>query len=73
MIFQSNSLIYNFVKCTGGTRDEMTGSSSDDWILLALRLQPVVINPHLQRYRYFHTLYIHRSTRTRIPSPLVVS
>jgi hypothetical protein len=22
----------NFVMCRGGTRDEMTGSSSDDWI-----------------------------------------
>jgi hypothetical protein len=27
----------------GGTRDEMTGSSSDDWILLALWLQPLLI------------------------------
>jgi hypothetical protein len=25
------------------TRDEMTGSTSDDWILLALWLQPLVI------------------------------
>jgi hypothetical protein len=27
----------------GGTRDEMTGSSSVDWILLSLRLQPFLI------------------------------
>jgi hypothetical protein len=27
----------------GGTRDDMTGSSSDDWILLAVRLQPLLI------------------------------
>jgi hypothetical protein len=27
----------------GGTRDGMTGSSSDDWILLSLRLQPLLI------------------------------
>jgi hypothetical protein len=33
----------NIVTCTGGTRDEMTGSSSDGRILLVLRLQPLLI------------------------------
>jgi hypothetical protein len=29
--------------CMGGTHDKMMGSSSDDWILLSLRLQPLLI------------------------------
>jgi disulfide bond formation protein DsbB len=33
----------DIVTCAGGTCDEMTGSSLDDWILLALRLQPFII------------------------------
>jgi hypothetical protein len=33
----------SIVTCTGGSRDEMIGSSSDDWILLALLLHPLSI------------------------------
>jgi hypothetical protein len=42
------------VTCTGVTRDGMTGSSSDDWILLALWL-PLVIT--LTALSLFHTRY----------------
>jgi hypothetical protein len=31
----------HIVTCMGDTRDGMAGSSSDDWILLSLRLQPL--------------------------------
>jgi hypothetical protein len=33
----------NTVTCTGVHVTEMTGSSSDDWLLLALRLQPLSV------------------------------
>jgi hypothetical protein len=46
----------NIVTCTGGTRDEMTGSSSDDWILLALWLQPLLITLHHNPITIPHTL-----------------
>jgi hypothetical protein len=56
--------------CTGGTRDEMMGSSSDDWILLALLLQPLVITlihsaiaiPHILQSTAAHALGFSVST-----------
>jgi hypothetical protein len=39
-----------------GTCDEMTGSSSDDWILLELRLQPLLITLTYSAIAYSHTL-----------------
>jgi hypothetical protein len=47
----------NIVACTGGTRDGMTGSSSDDWILLALWLQPLVVTLHHSAIAVPHTLH----------------
>jgi hypothetical protein len=45
----------------------MTGSSSDDWILLALRLQPLLITRKHNTVAIPHTL-VHRCRRTRILS-----
>jgi hypothetical protein len=39
-----------------GTRDEMTGSSSDDWILLAVRLQPFLITLNHNTIAILHIL-----------------
>jgi hypothetical protein len=39
----------------GGTRDEMTGSSSEDWILLVLRLQPLLITVSHNKNAILHT------------------
>jgi hypothetical protein len=52
--FQSFTLKYCHV--CGGTRDEMTGSSSDDWILLALRLQLLSITRNYNAIAIPHTL-----------------
>jgi hypothetical protein len=46
------------VACTGGTRDEMTGSSPDDWILLAVRLQPLLITLDHNTVAISHTFSI---------------
>jgi hypothetical protein len=46
------------ITCTGGTRDEMTGSSSDDWILLALLLQPLLITLNHNTIAIPHTLQL---------------
>jgi hypothetical protein len=58
----------HIVSCTGSTRDEISGSSSDDWILLALWLQPLVITvthsaiaiPHILQslFTLIHTIYV---------------
>jgi hypothetical protein len=50
---------YYTVTCTGGTRDEMTGSSSDDWILLVVQLQPLLVT--IITLSQFHTFYNHSS------------
>jgi hypothetical protein len=54
------------------TRDEMTGSSSDDWILLALRLQPLLITLNHNAIAIPHTLQS-RHTNPLRPFPLVSS
>jgi hypothetical protein len=46
------------VTCTGVTHDVMTGSSSDDCILLALRLQPLLITLNRNTIAIPHTFNI---------------
>jgi hypothetical protein len=41
--------------CTVGTRDEMTDSSLDDWILLAVQLQPLLITLNHNTIAIRHT------------------
>jgi hypothetical protein len=50
-------MIVSIVTCTGGTRDGMTGSSSDDWILSALWLQPLLITLTYSAIAIPHTLH----------------
>jgi hypothetical protein len=54
-MIQTREHIY-IVTCMEDTRDEMTGSSSDDWILLTLQLQPPVITPSHNLIAISHTL-----------------
>jgi hypothetical protein len=52
-----------------GTRDEMTGSSSDDWILLALQLQPLLITFNHNAIAIPHTLQLlHTNPLSLFPS-----
>jgi hypothetical protein len=51
----------------GGTHREVTGSILDDWILLSLRLQPLLMtlshntngSPHILQYLLAHGLNLH--------------
>jgi hypothetical protein len=67
----SHIYVVIIVTCRVGTRNEMTGSSSDDWILLAVWLQPFLITlnhnpiaiPHsLQSlFTLTHSVHFHQS------------
>jgi hypothetical protein len=50
-----------------------TGFGSDDWIYCTLYIHTVRDYRQLQRYRHYTHFPVHRCTRTRILSSLVVS
>jgi hypothetical protein len=51
-VISVESVLIGIVTCRVVHVVEMTGSSSDDWILLALWLQPLLITlTYMQRYR----------------------
>jgi hypothetical protein len=50
------TITYIYCHVYEGTRDVMTGSSSDDWILLALRLQSLLITLNLNTIAIRQTL-----------------
>jgi hypothetical protein len=57
----------------GGTRDEMTGSSSDDWILLALWLHPLLVTLSHNPVAILHILQLLHTNPYSLFPPVITT